>query len=122
MVPAAGAGGTTPLRPELPVAEQSIQERPEASVVHLARKVLEESLELIEIPVRGRQEPRRIDLLGRHARDVDYLEHQLIAEALHLPADPDQIASFEAPCQHVGISERAGRNRPAGVPKLERQI
>ena len=80
----------------------------------LAGQMLEEAVELIQVPVGGRQEGRRDrpPSASAHARDLDHLQHELVSEALDPAAKPDQIAALEAARQDVGVPERARLHVP----------
>ena len=54
MVPVAGARRAAPLRTQLAVVEQDVDQRPQPGVVDLAREVLEEAVELVEVAVGDR--------------------------------------------------------------------
>ena len=86
----------------------------------LAREVLEEAVELVEVAVGDGQERRRVGRLG--ARDLAHLDLQLVAEPLHAPAHAHEVAALEAPGEHVGVAERARLDRAAAVAQLERQV
>ena len=101
--------------------------------MHLARQVLEEPVELVEVPVGGRQEPRRIRRRARtdphptigispDSRDVDHLEHRLVAEPLDPPRHAHQLAPLEPAGERIRVLERTGLDRPAAIAQLEREV
>jgi hypothetical protein len=74
--------------------------------VDLAREVLEEAVELVEIAVGDRQERRRV---GRfRALDRAQLDLQLVPEALDPPGHAHEIAALEAPGEQIRVPEHAG--------------
>ena len=95
------------------VAEQRVEQAPVARVIDLAREVLEEAVELLEITVGAREEARRgLRPLGSpsaRASDVPDLDHELVTKPLDAAADADELAALEPPGEHVGVAERAGR-------------
>ena len=109
-----------PRRAQRAVAQQPLEQRRVAGVVDLAREVLEEAVELVEVAVGDGQEGRRVGSLG--ARDLAQLELQLVAEPLHAPAHAHEIAALEAAGEQVGVAERARLDRAAAVAQLEREI
>jgi predicted ATP-grasp superfamily ATP-dependent carboligase len=88
--------------------------------VDLAREVLEEAVELVQVAVRDGQERGGIRLLG--ARDAADLDLQLVAKALDATDDAHEIAPLEAPGEEVRVAERAPGHRPRPVAQFERQI
>jgi hypothetical protein len=88
--------------------------------VHLARQVLEEAVELVEVAVRDRQERRRVGRLG--ALDRAQLDLQLVPEALDPPRDAHEVAPLEAAAEQVRVAEHAGRQGRRAVAQLERQV
>ena len=63
-----GAGRAAQLGAERLVAEEGVDQGAQVGVVHLAREVLEEAVELVEVAVGGRQELRRV---AASARRID---------------------------------------------------
>src|ERR1700730_3930264 len=56
---------------QLPIAQHPLQQPPQAGVIHLPRKVLEEAIELLQVAVRDGQEGGEVGLcplLLPHAR------------------------------------------------------
>ena len=99
-----------------------------AAVVHLAGQVLEEPVELVEVPVGAsagtapdppplREPSTGIRRIRRNSRDVDHLEHRLIAEALDPPGHADQLTALEPAGQRIRV---AGTRGPAIVPLRSR--
>ena len=86
----------------------------------LAREVLEEAVELVQVAVRDRQELGRIGRLG--ARDLVHLDLQLVAEPLHAPAHAHELAAVEPPGEHVGVLERAPGQRARAIAQLESEV
>ena len=110
---AARARRAAPLRAQRVVAQQPLQQAAVAGIVDLAREVLEEAVELVDVAVGDREERGRVGALG--ARDRAHLDLQLVAEALDAARDPHEVAALEAAGQHVGVAERARpRSRPCG--------
>ena len=65
------------------VAEQALEQRLQPRVIDLAREVLEEAFELVEVAVGGRQEAGRVGLDSPSARAiVRSVDLQLVAKAL----------------------------------------
>ena len=60
----------------------------------LAREVLEEAVELVEVAVGDGQERGRVGGLG--PLDLLDVDLQLVAEALHAPAHAHELAAVEA--------------------------
>jgi hypothetical protein len=94
--------------------------------VHGARRnageVLEEPVQLVEVPVGDRQERRRVGLAGRRARHRAQVELQLLAEALDAPRDAHEVSPVEAGRRDVGVPEHARRDRARAVAQLQRQV
>ena len=86
----------------------------------LAREVLEEAVELVDVAVGDGQELGGIRLLG--ARDLVHLDLQLVAEPFHAPAHAHELAAVEAPGEHVGVLERAPGQRTGAIAQLEREV
>jgi hypothetical protein len=120
VVAAARARGAAPLGAQGVVREQALQQPRVRRVVHLARQVLEEAVELVDVAVRDRQELRGISGVG--PCDVEHLDLQLVAEALHAPAHADELAAVEAAGQDVGVLERAAGQRAGAIAQLEREV
>ena len=102
------------------VVDDVLEEARVALLVDLAREVLEEAVELVDVAVGDGQEGGRVRLLG--TRDRAHVDLQLVAEALHPARDPDEVTALEAPRQDVRVLERAGLDRARPVAQLERQI
>ena len=120
MVTAARARRAAPLGAQRLVAEQALEQAGVGGVVDLAREVLEEAVELVEVAVGDGQELRGVGGLG--ALDLVHLDLQLVAEALHAPAHAHELAAVEAPGEHVGVLERAAGERAGAVAQLEREV
>ncbi len=86
----------------------------------LAREVLEEPVELVDVAVGDGQERGGIHLLS--ARDRTHLDLQLVAEALDATGDAHEVAALEAAGEDVRVPERAGLDRARPVAQLERQV
>ena len=74
-----------PLRAQLRIGQHRRQQPLVGGVVDLAREVLEKPVELVEVPVGGRQEVAGIDVF--RPGDVDHLQHQRVPEELDPAAD-----------------------------------
>ncbi len=122
VVAAARAGRPAPFGAQRVVGEQPREQRGVAGIVDLAGKVLEEAVELVEVAVGDGQELRRVGRRGVDARDRADLELQLVAEALDPAGDAHEVAAIEAPGEHVGVAERARRDRAGAVAQLEREV
>ena len=120
VVAAARARRAPPLGAQRLVAEQALEQARVGGVVDLAREVLEEAVELVDVAVGDRQELRRVGGLG--ALDLLDVDLQLVAEALHAPAHAHELAAVEAPGEDVGVLERATGQRAAAVAQLEREV
>ena len=120
MVATARARGAAPLGAQGVVGEQPFQEPRVRRVVDLARQVLEEAVELVDVAVGDGEELGGVGLLG--ARDVRHLDLQLVAEAFHAPAHAHELAAVEAAGQHVGVLERAAGQRAGAIAQLEREV
>ena len=82
------------------IAEQRVEQSAVTLVVDLARQVLKESVELVEVAIGRRQEPihRSFRPIRRgRADDVEHIDDRLVAEALHHARNADEIASVKAP-------------------------
>ena len=106
------------------VAQQRPEQRLQARVIDLAREVLEEAFELVEVAVGGGQEARRvgIGLLVARAGNRAQLDLELVAEALNPPAHAHELAALEAPGEHVGVAEGARDDRARAVAQLDGQV
>ncbi len=122
VVAGARARGAAPCRAQRAVGEQVVQQRAQARVMDLAREVLEEAVELVEVAVGDGQERRRIDLAVLYAPDRAQLDLQLVAEALDATRDAHEVAALEAAREHVGVAERARLHRAAAIAQLDREI
>jgi hypothetical protein len=111
-----------PRRAQRRVAEQRVEQRAQAGVVDLAREVLEEAIELVEVTVGDRQEGRGIGVVVGRARDRAQLDLQLVAEALDASRDAHEVAALEAPGEHVGVAEGARLDGAAAVAQLDREV
>ena len=109
-----------PLGAQRGVAEQAVEQRPVARLVDLAREVLEEAVELVEVAVGDRQERRRVGAVG--ALDRAHVDLQLVAEALDAALHAHEVAALEAAPEQVGVAEHARRHRAGAVAQLERQV
>ena len=85
-----------------------------------AGEVLEEPVELVQVPVGDREERGGVGGLG--LRDAADLELELVAEALDAALHPHEVALLEAARQHVGVAKRAARDRARLVAELEREV
>ena len=105
------APGATSARSSL-VGEQRVEQRAVARVVHLAREVLEEAVELVEVAVGDGQEraPGRRPAARAIARDLDL---QLVAEAL-------DAAGARARGRRGRSARRARRRRGTRAPGSRR--
>ena len=88
----------------------------------LAREVLEEAVELVEVAVGDRQERRRVGAALAGALDPLELDLRLLAEAHDAARHAHQLAALEAPAVQVGVAEQARRQRRAAVAQLEREV
>lgn len=89
--------------------------------------MLEEAVQLVKIAVRDGQERLDRHLIARGAvvlgaADVADLYDEVVAEPLHAADHRDQIATLEAPRQHVRIPEGARLQSAGAVPQLQREI
>ena len=104
------------------VVEQRCEQRAQAGVVNLAREVLEEAVELVEVAVGDGQECGRIGLALGGAIDRAQVDLQLVAKALDATGDAHEVTALEAPGQHIGVPKRAPLNRPRAVAQLDREV
>ena len=106
-----GAGRPAPVRAQRRVAEQVVQQRAVPGLVHLARQVLEEAVELVEVAVGDREERRRVGLgcVGR-ARSSAPRPGARRGSARRAARPRDEVAAVEAAGQRVGVAERARRD------------
>ena len=70
VVPGAGAGSAAEFRAERTVGEKRVEQAAQVLVVDLARVVLEEPVELVEVAVGHRQERRRVNRALLRAPDL----------------------------------------------------
>ena len=99
-----------------------VDQAPERRVADLAREVLEEAVELVEVAVGDGQERGGVGLAGAARRDRAHVDLQLVAEALDPARDAHEVAALEAPGVEVGVAEDAGRERAAAVAQLDREV
>src|SRR4029079_1316671 len=85
----------------------------------LAREVLEEAVELVEVAVGDRQERRGVGAV--RTLDPPHSELELVAEALALALDADEVAAVEAAAEQIGVAEHARGQRARAVAQLERE-
>ena len=122
VVAVARARCAAPLGAQRAIAEQRGEQGLEARIVDLARKVLEEAVELVEVAVGDRQEGRRIGLARRRATDRAQLDLQLVAEALDAAGDAHEVAAIEAAREHVGVAKGATLHGAGAVAQLDGEI
>ena len=101
------------------VTEEQAEQPRQVSVVHLAREVLQEAVELLDVAVGDRQELGRVRL-GR--LDRLHLDLKLVAEALDAPGHRHEVAALELARQEVRVAERAPRDGARPVAQLDCQI
>ena len=117
VVAGTGAGRPAPLPPQRIIGEQRIEQLAVSAVVDLAREMLEEAVQLVEIAVGRGQELGRVELVRwRRTLDLDDLDHELVAEALDAAGDVDEVPALEATGERIGVLERARGHRPAPIP------
>ena len=122
VVARARAGRAAQLGAEARVGEERVEQAAVAGVGDLAREMLEEAVELVEVAVGDRQEVRRVGLaLGRPLDPVE-LDLRLLAEAHDAAARAHELARLEAAALEVGVAEDAGRERSAAVAQLDREV
>src|SRR3954454_20503084 len=78
VMPGAGAGRPAELGPKGAVAQERVEQSPQVAVVDLAPEVLQEAVELVEVPVGRRQELRRIDIRRVHLPYLLQLRLELV--------------------------------------------
>ena len=108
----ARAGRAPQLRPERVVGEEGVEQGAQVGVVHLAREVLEEAVELVQVAVGDRQEGGRVGA-PRRARIALQLDLQLVPEALDPPAAPP-------PGRRARTGRRGSRRRGRRAPGSRR--
>ena len=108
-------------RAQLAVSEQVAQQRGEPRVADLAREVLEEAVELVEVAVGHGQERRRVGVV--RAGDRAQLELQLLAEALDAARDAHEVAAARSarPARSASRNTRAAI-APGAVAQLHREV
>ena len=102
--------------------QDAVDEALERRVAELAREVLEEAVELVEVAVGDGQERRRVGLVGGRPDDRADVDLQLVAEALDPARDPHEVAAVEAPGVEVGVAEDAAREGARPVAQLDREV
>jgi hypothetical protein len=110
------------LRPQIVVSGESRQHGRELGSVDLAREVLEEAVELVEVAVGHGEEVGRVGGSLLDTRDVAQLGLELVAEALDATGHADEVAALEAPGGEVGVAEDARCDRPAPVAQLDGEV
>src|SRR5436305_15273070 len=93
------------------VTHERVDQPPQARVVDLAREVLQEAVELVEVPEGDGEELGGIGGAILHPGDGRELGVQLVAEALDAAGDLDEIAAFEAAAEVVRVAEDPRRDR-----------
>ena len=104
------------------VGEQAVEQRAQAGVVDLARQVLEEAVELVEVAVGDGQERGGVGRAVGRPSDRAQVDLQLVAEALDAAGDADEVAALEAPGEDVGVAERAALDRARAIAQLDGEI
>ena len=122
VVAGARAGRAAELGAEGGVAQERVDQLPQARVVHLAAEVLEEAVELLQVAVGGGQELGGSASPAVHAGDRGELGGQLVAEALDAPGHPHEVAAVELAGEEVGVAEGAGGDGAAAVAQLDREV
>src|SRR5947199_4122920 len=98
VVPGARAWRPPQLRSQRGVAEEPVQQRAVLAVVHLSREMLEKAVELVQVAVGGREEPRRVDPVAIvRAGDRSHLEDELVAEPLDGSRRAHKVSPVESP-------------------------
>src|SRR4051812_41084652 len=83
------------------IVEEDAEQPAQILVVDLAREVLEEAVELLDVPVRAREEVRRVALRLGGAPDVGDVDLELVAKPLDPPAHTHQVAAIEPTREEV---------------------
>ena len=122
MVARARAGRAPEVGAERVVAEERVEQAPQVRVVHLAREVLEEAVQLLHVAVGHRKELGGVARLLAGALDRLELHLELVAEALHPPAHGHEVAALELPGEEVRVAKRAARDGARAVAQLDRQV
>ena len=104
---------------EIGVASEPPDESAEAGMRDLAGEKLEETVELLDVSSRLRDERCRVRF-GRLERS--HLELKPIPEALDAPEHPDGVALAEALVQQVDVAPHPRVDAPARIDQLEREV
>src|SRR5438045_6811879 len=80
VVSRARTGCALELAPEVRVRDERLEQARVVRVVHLARQVLEESVELVEVAIRDGQEVSRVRVFGLRLADTPDVHLQLVTE------------------------------------------
>ena len=114
VVARARAGRPAQLGPERVVAEEGVDQGAQVGVVDLAREVLEEAVQLVEVAVGGRQERGRVGRLG--APDRLQLDLELVRKRSTRP-----LTATRSPRSNWPARKSASRNARAWIaPELSR--
>ena len=123
VMPGARAGRAAQLGAEALVAQEGVQQRHEVGVVDLAREVLQEAVELLDVAVGHGEELRRIGLGGA---DRPQVHLELIPKALDAPGhgtrsprsnwSARKSASRTTRVRGSRRCDRAARRRDRGSP------
>src|SRR5476651_1503420 len=114
-MPVARAWGEPPLRTELRVLEERVEQLVEAGVIDLTREVLQKAVEFIQIAVGRWQKRGRVDLGFGDALDPLQLDLELLAKPRDAAGDGDEFAGGKASAVNVGVAKNPRRKRAAAV-------
>ena len=120
MVAGSRARGAAPLGAQRGIAQERLEQRAVARVVDLAREVLEEAVELVEVAVGDGEERGGVGV--RRPLDRPHLDLQRVAEALHAALHAHEVAAVEAAAEQVRVAEHARGERARAVAQLEREV
>jgi proteasome assembly chaperone (PAC2) family protein len=116
------ARGAAKLRRHLARHKQPLHGFAKARVVDLASEVLQESLELLDRTVGGREELRGVERAGLEPPHVVELGDQVAAIALQPAAGKDRVAAREPQADPVRLAKDAGGQRSGTVTQLDHQV
>jgi hypothetical protein len=85
----------------------------------LGGEELEEAVELVDVPARGRNERGRVRLSGLERANV---ELEAVAKALHPPEYTHGVALVEAAVEELDVVPDAGLDSSTRIDELEREI
>ena len=116
------AGRAAQLGTQLAIFQQALQQSFETGIEHLARKVLVEALQLLDVTMGDGQETCGILVCQLDPSDLLDRELQLLAKQLRTPAHPHELATLEAPGEEVGVAKDPAGEAAGLIAQLNREV